>query len=54
MTMITNQFVNDWVKEMAELTKPEEIIWIDGSDEQLEAIKQDALATKEMLELNQE
>ena len=54
MTMITNQFVNDWVKEMAELTKPEEIIWIDGSEEQLEAIKQDALATKEMIELNQE
>ena len=39
MTMITNQFVNDWVKEMAELTKPEEIIWIDGSEEQLEAIQ---------------
>lgn len=54
MTMITNQSVQDWVKEMAELTKPEEIIWIDGSQEQLEEIKQRALATGEMIELNQE
>lgn len=54
MTMVTNQFVNDWVKEMAELTKPERIVWVDGSKEQLEEIKQEALATGEMIELNQE
>ena len=54
MTMVTNRFVNDWVKEMAELTKPERIVWVDGSKEQLEEIKQEALATGEMIELNQE
>ncbi len=54
MTMITNQSVCDWVKEMAELTKPEEIVWIDGSKEQLEEIKQLSLATGEMIELNSE
>lgn len=54
MTMVTNRSVNDWVKEMAELTKPERIVWVDGSKEQLEEIKKDALATGEMIELNQE
>lgn len=54
MTMVTNRLVNDWVKEMAELTKPERIVWVDGSKEQLEEIKQEALATGEMIELNQE
>jgi len=23
---------NDWVKEMAALTKPDEIVWIDGTE----------------------
>ncbi len=54
MTMVTNQIVNDWVKEMAEMTKPDEIVWVDGSKEQLEQIKQIALSTGEMIELNQE
>lgn len=54
MTIVTNQYVNDWVKEMAELTKPEEVVWIDGSREQLDEIKNLALATGEMIELNQE
>lgn len=54
MTMIKNQLVNDWVKEMAQLTKPDNIVWVDGSEEQLEEIKKVALKTGEMLELNQE
>lgn len=54
MTMVTNQSVNDWVKEMAEMTKPDDIVWIDGSEEQLDQIKKIALDTGEMLELNQE
>lgn len=52
--MIKNQLVNDWVKEMAQLTKPDNIVWVDGSEEQLEEIKKVALKTGEMLELNQE
>ena len=54
MTMVTNQSVNDWVKEMAEMTNPDEIVWIDGSEKQLDLIKKIALETGEMLELNQE
>ena len=54
MTEVKNQIVLDWVKEMAELTKPDEVVWIDGSEEQLDAIKKVSLATGEMIELNQE
>ena len=54
MTMVTNQLVNDWVKQMADMTKPDEIVWVDGSKEQLEGIKQIALGTGEMIQLNQE
>ncbi len=54
MTEVKNQIVLDWVKEMAELTKPDEVVWVDGSEEQLEEIKKVSLATGEMIELNQE
>lgn len=54
MTMIKNQHAVDWVNEMAKMTKPAEIVWVDGSDEQLAEIKADALATGEMIELNKE
>lgn len=54
MTEVKNQIVLDWVKEMAELTKPDEVVWVDGSEEQLDAIKKISLATGEMIELNQE
>lgn len=54
MTMVKNQLVNNWVEQMAELTKPDEIVWIDGSEKQLEKIKQTALSTGEMIELNQQ
>ena len=33
--MTKNVYVNKWIDEMAALTKPENIMWIDGSDEQL-------------------
>ena len=52
--MIKNQSVIDWVNEMAEMTGPSEIVWVDGSEEQLEEIKGEALATGEMIELNKE
>ena len=43
MTMVTNQSVNDWVKEMAEMTNPDEIVWIDGSEKQLDLIYSSSL-----------
>ena len=54
MTMIKNQLVIDWVSECAQLTKPEEIVWVDGSEDQLNSIRKVALDSGELLELNQE
>ncbi|MBQ8568750.1 MAG: hypothetical protein IJ446_06005, partial [Oscillospiraceae bacterium] len=36
--MTNNQNVLKWVEEMTALTKPEKVVWIDGSDEQLQAL----------------
>ena len=52
--MTKNKVVLDWINEMAEMTKPESIVWIDGSEEQLEALRAEACATGEMIKLNQE
>ena len=49
-----NKFVNDWIKEMADMTKPDKIVLIDGSEEQAEALRAEACATGEMIKLNQE
>lgn len=54
MIEIKNTNVLNWVKECAELTNPDEIVWIDGSEEQLEALRSEACATGEMIKLNQE
>ncbi len=43
-----------WVDEVARLTLPSEIVWIDGSEQQLEALREEASRTGEMVKLNQE
>ncbi|WP_461246103.1 phosphoenolpyruvate carboxykinase (GTP) [Treponema sp. R6D11] len=46
--------IRDWVESIAELTTPNDIVYIDGSKEQLEDIKKLSLAAGEITELNQE
>ncbi len=53
-TLTQNQNVNNWVEEMIALCKPNKVVWIDGSDEQLEALRDEACRTGEMLRLNSE
>lgn len=53
-SLTKNPNVNAWVDEMIALTKPEKVVWIDGSDEQLQALKDEAVSTGEMLKLNEE
>ena len=43
-----NPNVNAWVDEMIALTKPDNVVWIDGSDEQLQSLREEALSTGEM------
>lgn len=54
MSMTNNKNVLKWVEEMQALTKPEKVVWIDGSDEQLNALKEEAISTGEMIRLNQD
>ena len=52
--MTTNKTVIKWLDEMKELLQPDEIVWIDGSDEQREALRAEAVKTGELFKLNQE
>lgn len=52
--MTNNKKVLAWINEMAEMTKPSKIIWIDGSEEQAEALRAEACSTGELTKLNEE
>jgi phosphoenolpyruvate carboxykinase (GTP) len=52
--MYQNKAVNEWVAEMAALTKPDGIVWIDGSEEEKEQLTREAAAAGEILLLNQD
>ena len=52
--MTNNKYVLDWVKEMAAMTQPDQIVWIDGSEEQAEELRKVACATGELYKLNDE
>ena len=52
--MTNNKFVLDWLEEMKALCTPDSIVWIDGSEEQLEALRAESVETGEMIKLNQE
>ena len=52
--MTNNKTVLDWIEKMVQLVKPEKVVWIDGSEEQLEALRAEACATGEMIKLNEE
>ena len=49
-----NKSILEWIEKQVELVKPDKIVWIDGSDEQLEALRAEACSTGEMVKLNQE
>ncbi len=46
--MTNNKAVLAWVDEMVALTKPDRVVWIDGSEEQLNALRAEACKTGEM------
>jgi len=54
MATTGNLTVLIWVQEMAALTKPDCIVWIDGSQEQLAALRTQAAASGELIKLNEE
>ncbi len=52
--MTNNKYVLNWIDEMAAMTKPDKIVWIDGTEAQAEALRAEACTTGEMIKLNQE
>lgn len=52
--MTNNKSIKKWLDEQIELVKPEKVVWIDGGEEQLEALRKEACATGEMIKLNEE
>ncbi|MBO6301067.1 MAG: phosphoenolpyruvate carboxykinase (GTP) [Ruminiclostridium sp.] len=52
--MTNNQNIIKWFEEMKALCKPDEVVWIDGSEEQLSKLREEAFRTGEMIKLNQE
>lgn len=59
MSLTTNSNVLKWVDEMIALCKPEKVVWIDGSEEQLKALTEEVTSLPDgdpnkMYYLNQE
>jgi len=50
----TNKHILNWIDEMAAMTQPDKIVWIDGSDEQTQALRDEACSTGEIEKLNEE
>src|SRR5580700_8103783 len=48
-----NQHLLAWVEEMARLTKPDAIVWCDGSEEEKHRLTEEAVAKGILLPLNQ-
>lgn len=49
-----NPSVLKWLEEQINLVTPDKVVWIDGSEAQLEALRAEAVATGEMIKLNEE
>jgi len=54
MALTENKHIINWVQEMARLCKPENIVWIDGSEAQLAQLRQEGFRTGELIKLNDE
>jgi len=50
--MIKHKKLHSWVKECAKLCKPDKVVWIDGSEEMRKNLEKQAIATGEVIKLN--
>ena len=54
MLQSNHKELNKWIRQISALCHPDRIVWIDGSDEQKDQLTKEAVATGEMVELNQQ
>ncbi|MDR2073904.1 MAG: phosphoenolpyruvate carboxykinase, partial [Oscillospiraceae bacterium] len=52
--MTSNPTIRKWLDEQLALVNPDTVLWIDGSEAQLEALRAQAVASGELVKLNQE
>ena len=52
--MTNNKTILAWIDEMKALVNPDQVVWIDGSEEQLEELRKEAVESGKMIKLNQE
>ena len=52
--MTNNKSVLNWIEEMKALVSPDQVVWIDGSEQQIEQLRAEACSTGELNKLNQE
>ncbi len=52
--MTNNKSVLNWIEEMKTLLTPDNVVWVDGSDEQREELRRVAVEQGELTQLNQE
>lgn len=52
--MTNNKTILAWIDEMKALVNPDQVVWIDGSEEQFEELRKEAVESGEMIKLNQE
>ena len=52
--MSEHRALNAWVAEMAQMCLPDQIVWIDGSEEEKDRLTQEAIGSGEVVELDQE
>lgn len=50
----SNLNVLNWINEITAITKPANVVWLDGSEEQLNKIREEGCSTGELKALNQE
>ena len=54
MAYTINHYITDWVEESRALMQPDKVLWIDGTETQLEELRREAYITGELIKLNQE
>ncbi len=52
--MTNNKSILDWIEEKKALVNPDKVVWIDGSEAQLDELRAEAVSTGEMIKLNEE
>src|SRR5438045_6930995 len=53
-TVPSNTFIQNWVKEVAAMCKPDSVVWCDGSEDERERLTRVAVDSGDLITLNQE